>query len=78
MGGMDLYLTDKSLYLTLVPALASLMRLGDEGSRLVQVVLDPEAVKNAPAKEFTAERFYDNSLVQALISEGFYKSLWGK
>ena len=44
----------------------------------VQVVLDQEAVKNAQAKEFTAERFYDNSLVQELISEGFYKLLWGK
>ena len=24
------------------------------------------------------ERFYDNSLVQELIHEGFYKSLWSK
>ena len=44
----------------------------------VQVVLDQEAAKNPQAKEFTAERFYDNSLVQELINEGFYKSLWGK
>lgn len=44
----------------------------------VQVVLDQEAAKNPQAKEFTAERFYDNSLVQELVSEGFYKSLWGK
>ncbi len=44
----------------------------------VQVVLDQEAAKNPQAKEFTAERFYDNSLVQELISEGFYKSLWGR
>jgi len=44
----------------------------------VQVVLDQEAAKNPQAKEFTAERFYDNSLVQELINDGFYKSLWGK
>ncbi len=44
----------------------------------VQVVLDQEAAKNPQAKEFTAERFYDNGLVQELINEGFYKSLWGK
>jgi ABC-type nitrate/sulfonate/bicarbonate transport system substrate-binding protein len=44
----------------------------------VQVVLDQEAVKNPQAKEATAERFYDNSLVQELINEGFYKSLWSK
>ncbi|MSP39906.1 MAG: ABC transporter substrate-binding protein [Deltaproteobacteria bacterium] len=44
----------------------------------VQVVLDQEAVKNPQAREFTVERFYDNSLVQELINEGFYKSLWGK
>ena len=44
----------------------------------VQVVLDQEVAKNLPAKEVTPERFYDNSLVQELIHEGFYKSLWGK
>lgn len=44
----------------------------------VQVVLDQETAKNPPPKEFTAERFYDNSLVQELIHEGFYKSLWSK
>jgi ABC-type nitrate/sulfonate/bicarbonate transport system substrate-binding protein len=44
----------------------------------VQVVLEQEAAKNPQAKEFTVERFYDNSLVQELINEGFYKSLWGK
>lgn len=44
----------------------------------VQVVLDQEAAKNPQAKEMTAERFYDNSLVQELINDGFYKSLWGK
>lgn len=44
----------------------------------VQVVLDQETAKNPPSKEFTPERFYDNSLVQELIHEGFYKSLWSK
>jgi hypothetical protein len=44
----------------------------------VQVVLDQETLKNPQAKEFTGERFYDNSLVQELINEGFYKSLWDK
>ena len=44
----------------------------------VQVALDQEAVKNPKAKESSAEQFYDNSLVQELISEGFYKSLWSK
>ncbi len=44
----------------------------------VQVVLEQEAVKNPKAKDLAAEQFYDNSLVQELISEGFYKSLWGK
>lgn len=43
----------------------------------VQVVLDQEAAKNPQAKDVTAERFYDNSIVQELIGEGFYKSLWG-
>ena len=44
----------------------------------VQVVLDQETAKSPPPKEFTPERFYDNSLVQELIHEGFYKSLWSK
>ncbi|TMA91187.1 MAG: ABC transporter substrate-binding protein [Deltaproteobacteria bacterium] len=44
----------------------------------VQVVLDQEAAKNAQAREFSAEQFYDNSLVQELVNEGFYKALWGK
>ena len=44
----------------------------------VQVVLEQEAGKNSKAKEFTAEQFYDNSLVQELVNEGFYKSLWGR
>jgi hypothetical protein len=44
----------------------------------VQVVLEQEATKNRKVKEFTAEQFYDNSLVQELVSEGFYKSLRSK
>ena len=44
----------------------------------VQVVLDQEAAKSPQAKTFNAEHFYDNSLVQELITEGFFKSLWGK
>jgi ABC-type nitrate/sulfonate/bicarbonate transport system substrate-binding protein len=44
----------------------------------VQVVLDQEAIKNPKAKEFSAEQFYDNSLVQELVDDGFFKSLWGK
>jgi len=34
--------------------------------------------KNPPAKNFTAEQFYDNSLVQELINENVFKALWGK
>ncbi|MBM4260049.1 MAG: ABC transporter substrate-binding protein [Deltaproteobacteria bacterium] len=44
----------------------------------VQVVLDQEAPKNPQAKSSSAEQFYDNSLVQELINEGFYRSLWGR
>ena len=44
----------------------------------VQVVLEQEASKNPKVKDFSAEQFYDNSLVQELVNEGFYKSLWGK
>jgi hypothetical protein len=44
----------------------------------VQVVLDQETAKNPQTKQFTAEHFYDNSLVQELVNEGFYRSLWSK
>jgi hypothetical protein len=44
----------------------------------VLVVLEQEATKNPKVKDFTAEQFYDNSLVQELVNERFYKSLWGK
>ena len=43
-----------------------------------QVTLDESAKKNPKAKQTKAEQFYDNSLVQELINEGFFASLWGK
>lgn len=43
-----------------------------------QVTLDESAKKNPKAKQAKAEQFYDNSLVQELINEGFFTSLWGK
>jgi NitT/TauT family transport system substrate-binding protein len=43
-----------------------------------QVTLDEIAKKNPKAKQVKAEQFYDNSLVQELIDEGFFASLWGK
>lgn len=43
-----------------------------------QVTLDEIVKKNPKAKQVKAEQFYDNSLVQELIDEGFFASLWGK
>ncbi|MBI4527954.1 MAG: ABC transporter substrate-binding protein [Deltaproteobacteria bacterium] len=43
-----------------------------------QVTLDEIAKKNPKAKQSKPEQFFDNSLVQELIEEGFYASLWGK
>lgn len=43
-----------------------------------QVTLDQIALKNPKAKQAKPEQFYDNSLVQELINEGFFVSLWGK
>jgi len=43
-----------------------------------QVTLDEVAKTNPKAKQAKAEQFYDNSLVQELINEGFFASLWGK
>lgn len=43
-----------------------------------QVTLEEIAKKNPRAKQARAERFYDNSLVQELIDEGFFTALWGK
>lgn len=41
-----------------------------------QVTLDQIARNNPKAKTAKPEQFFDNSLVQELISEGFYKTLW--
>jgi len=43
-----------------------------------QVTLDEAAQKNPKAKQAKPEQFFDNSLVQELINEGFFVSLWGK
>jgi len=43
----------------------------------IQVTLDQIAEKRPEAKRAKPEQFYDNSLVQELIDEGFFKSLWG-
>lgn len=44
----------------------------------IQVTMDESGRKNPKAKLAKAEQFYDNSLVQELIKEGFFASLWGK
>ena len=41
-----------------------------------QLTLDESAKKNPRARQVRAEQFYDNSLVQELIDEGFFKTLW--
>ena len=43
-----------------------------------QVTADEIGKKNPKAKAAKLEQFYDNSLVQELINEGFFTSLWGK
>ena len=43
-----------------------------------QVTLDDIAKKNPKAKIAKPEQFFDNSLVQELIDEGFFVKLWGK
>ena len=43
-----------------------------------QVTLDDIAKKNPKAKTAKPEQFFDNSLVQELIDEGFFVKLWGK
>jgi hypothetical protein len=40
--------------------------------------LDQIAKKNPKGKQAKAEQFYDNTLVQELIDEGFFASLWKK
>jgi len=44
----------------------------------IQVTLDESGKKNPKAKQAKLEQFYDKSLVQELINEGFFASLWGK
>jgi NitT/TauT family transport system substrate-binding protein len=44
----------------------------------VQVTLDEAAKKNPKAKQAKAEQFYDNSLVQELVNEGFFSALLGR
>jgi NitT/TauT family transport system substrate-binding protein len=43
-----------------------------------QVTLDQTARTNPKAKQAKPEQFFDNSLVQELINEGFFSKLWGK
>jgi len=47
-------------------------------SQAFQVTLEESGKKNPKAKQAKAEQFYDNGLVQELINEGFFVSLWGK
>ena len=44
----------------------------------IQVTLEETGKKNPKAKQAKPEQFYDNSLVQELINEGLFASLWGK
>ena len=43
-----------------------------------QTTLEEIGKKNPKAQQARAEQFYDNSLVQELINEGFFKRLWGQ
>jgi ABC-type nitrate/sulfonate/bicarbonate transport system substrate-binding protein len=43
-----------------------------------QVTLDQIAKTNPKAKQARPEQFFDNSLVQELIDEGFFTKLWGR
>lgn len=43
-----------------------------------QVTLDQAARNNPKAKQAKPEQFFDNSVVQELIDEGFFAKLWGK
>jgi ABC-type nitrate/sulfonate/bicarbonate transport system substrate-binding protein len=43
-----------------------------------QVTLDQIAKTNPKAKQAKPEQFFDNSLVQELIDEGFFSQLWGR
>jgi ABC-type nitrate/sulfonate/bicarbonate transport system substrate-binding protein len=43
-----------------------------------QVTLDQIAKSNPKAKQAKPEQFFDNTLVQELIDEGFFSKLWGR
>ena len=43
-----------------------------------QVTLDEIARSNPKAKQAKPQQFFDNSLVQELVDEGFFAKLWGK
>jgi NitT/TauT family transport system substrate-binding protein len=43
-----------------------------------RVTLDQIARNNPKAKQAKPEQFFDNSLVQELVDEGFFARLWGK
>jgi len=43
-----------------------------------QVTLDVIGQKNPKAKQAKPEQFFDNSLVQELVNEKFFNTLWGK
>jgi ABC-type nitrate/sulfonate/bicarbonate transport system substrate-binding protein len=47
-------------------------------ARAFQVTLEQIALKNPKAKQAKPEDFFDNSIVQELVNEGFFTSLWGK
>jgi NitT/TauT family transport system substrate-binding protein len=43
-----------------------------------QTTLDEAGRKNPKAKQAKPEQFYDNTLVQELVKEGFFATLWGR
>jgi NitT/TauT family transport system substrate-binding protein len=45
--------------------------------KAIEVTLDLVAEKRPAAKQAQPSQFYDNALVEELIKEGFFKSLWG-
>ncbi|HEY1373863.1 MAG TPA: ABC transporter substrate-binding protein [Candidatus Binatia bacterium] len=45
--------------------------------KAIENTLDLVAQKRPAAKQADSKKFYDNSLVQELVKEGFFESLWG-
>ena len=43
-----------------------------------QVTLDEIARTNSKAKQAKPEQFFDNSIIQELVDEGFFAKLWGR